>query len=263
MKNVLLIVLSTLLASCQMAGSVSDQGSGAFHVGAVSCPACGGPSNAERLALEKANEFCTGKGQTAVPIDMQSGPFNNLGGGDADLTFKCAESFTANDHGKCLDDAAIYLTKEFGTTAIEVVNRLVAVKGSFGFAELSDQSYPSDVEKKVILNFGSKFEGCWDKAISVSSPGDQRVLRRSINAALSLMADLSASKITYGEYAKQINLLSDNLASSVSEMEKSAIQRRQQEHAERMNMIQNMQNYFKTTNCTSAVYGNTIKTNCR
>lgn len=263
MKNGLFILLPALLTACQMAGSISEQSNGIYQVGAVSCPVCGGPSNAERLALEEANEFCSRKGQTAVTLNIQSGPFNNLGGGDADLTFRCAESFTVNDYGKCLDDATIALNEKYGSTAIEVVNRLVATNGAFGFSELSNQSYPSESEKDIILSFGSDYERCWDKAISVSSPEDQRILQIFINTALSLMADLSASKITFGEYAKQINLLSDNLASSVSEVEKAAIQRRQQEHAQRMNMIQNMQSSLKTTNCTSTVYGNTVNTNCR
>lgn len=261
----LLIITLALVTGCQMATNVKNLGGDTYQVGAVSCPACGGPSNSERIALEKANEFCSKSGKTAVAQDMRSGAFNGLGGGDTDLIFKCTENFSVDDHKECIDTAALELSSKFGDDGIKVVNRLIATNGGFGFEQLSDQTYPNSSEKEAILNFGGSFEKCWLKAIAVSSPADQLILKRAINSTLVLMADLSASKISYGEYAKSINTVIDSAMTSVSALEKEAMLRRQQEQAQRSEMLQNTLNSFQpkqSTNCTSTTTGNITHTNC-
>lgn len=84
-------LVAMLLAGCASSTGILPAGPDTYTLSEKFAPVRGGGDEAQRVALTKANEFCTEKGRTFVPAMMgQSGAMANpYGPTGYTVTFKC------------------------------------------------------------------------------------------------------------------------------------------------------------------------------
>lgn len=267
-----LLVLVPFLSGCMTTSGISSAGEDTYFVSTLACPACGGPGKAENMALEAANEFCGARGKEAVTQNLDIGAWAYNGAGTTELLFKCVAQVPEEQIFACAQKYISAATNQYGAEATEkVLNKLFSDENGFGFSELADQNYPTDIEKSVILKIGAGYDECEELRLTTATPSDKRVLQASTNERMLLMVELSASLITYGYYAKQSNVIDENLYSALSEVEKEFMRYRKDVHTRasenfRRAMTRAIDQPIqsdRSTNCTSTVDGNSVYTNCR
>ena len=86
-----LTFLSALLlfTACAQSSGVLKMGPDTYSVSAAAAPARGGYSEARKLALTEANQYCDQQGKEILVINVGTGTTNIHGAGSADITFRC------------------------------------------------------------------------------------------------------------------------------------------------------------------------------
>ena len=267
-----LLVLATLLSGCMTTSDISATGEDTYSVSTLACPACGGTGKAENMALEAANEFCGAQGKEVVTQNLDIGAWEYNGAGTTELLFKCVAPVPEDQIFACTQKHTIAAINQYGDEATEkVLNKLFSDENGFGFSELANQNYPTDIEKSVILEMGAGYDECEELRLTTATPSDERVLQAAANERMLIMAKLSASQITYGDYAKQSNVIDEKLYSALSEIEKESMRHRKEARTRASENFGRAKNRTidrsiqsnKSTNCISTVSGNSVYTNCR
>jgi hypothetical protein len=257
------LFISLLLSGCMITSEVSSLGGGAYSLSTLACPACGGTDKAERMALNAANKFCAEQGKEAVIENADIGSWSSNGAGTTDLIFLCVMPVSEDQVFACAQKHINAAAIQYGAEATEtVLNKLFSDENGFGFAELSDHSYPTDIDQGIIKTIGVGYDECEDLRQSTASSSDKRVLQSAANRRMTIMAELSGSQITYGSYAKHSNEIDETFYSVLSDLEKETMRQRRAARelaSERFNRaIQSTQ----PTNCVSTGSGNSVYTTC-
>ena len=172
---------------------------------------------------------------------------------------------------QCLETDGHAAIEAYGEGVVSSIGgKVLPRKDDFGFAQLSDNAYLTEKQKSVILALGATYEKCQVLNMSDLNPNGKRILKEATNSVLALMADLSASKITFGDYAKGYNNVFAELGRAGAQMATHHKAQRQAEADARMKALQNLRKEIrsataptKTTNCTSTDTGSAIDTTCR
>ena len=242
---------------------VSSLGGNTYSLSTLACPACGGTYKAESMALDAANKFCMEQGKEAVIENADIGSWSYNGAGTTDLIFLCVMPVSEDQVLACgkkhIDDAA----NQYSVDATKkILSKLFSDEDGFGFSELSDHSYPTNIEQEIIKIIGAGYDECEDLRLSTASTIDKRILQTTANRIMKIMAELSGSKITFGSYATQSNEINETLYSALSAKEKEAMSQRRAARelsSERFNRaIQSAQ----PMNCTSTGSGSSVYTTC-
>jgi hypothetical protein len=78
-----------LLAACAQSSGVLKMGPDTYTVSATAAPARGGSSEARKLALADANQYCAKLSQEILVTNIGTATTNVYGAGSADVTFRC------------------------------------------------------------------------------------------------------------------------------------------------------------------------------
>ena len=266
-KLLAIVAIALFATGCTTTSDIMDQGNGTYMVTSAACPACGGTSKSASLAMEKANEYCSKTGKTAVVHNMENRNLNAVGAGGSGLTFTCAAPVSVNDMEQCYETGGQAAIEAYGEDAVSSIGgKVLPREDDFGFAQLSDNSYPTEEQKSVILAVGETYEKCQALNMSDLNPNGKRILKEATNSVLALMADLSASKITFGDYAKGYNNVFADLGRADAQMAAQYKAQRQAEADASMraseNLSREIRSATKTTNCTSTGAGSTVYTTC-
>ena len=89
MRKLLTLSTSVLLAACAQSSGVLKMGPDTFSVSAAAAPARGGYSEARKLALQEANQYCAQMGKEILVKNVGTATTNVYGAGSADVTFRC------------------------------------------------------------------------------------------------------------------------------------------------------------------------------
>jgi hypothetical protein len=204
---------------CTTTSEVMERGDGTYTVTSAACPACGGTSKSAELAMEKAMAHCAESGKKAVMHDIENRNLNAVGAGGSGLKFSCATDVSVEDVQQCYETDFEAAIQQYGEVAVSnVKGKVLPEQGDFGFAQLSDNSFPSTEENAVILSIGATYEKCQAVNSSDLTPAEERVFVGATNRVLALIADLSAAKITFGEYAASYNNVAADVDAAGAEL---------------------------------------------
>jgi len=90
-------VLPIVVSGCAASTGVLPAGPDTYTITEKFAPARGGSLEAKRVALTKANDFCTEKGRVFVPSIMrEAGPTPQYGNTEYMVTFQCLPPNTPN-----------------------------------------------------------------------------------------------------------------------------------------------------------------------
>ena len=78
-----------LLMACATSSGVQKLGPDTFTVSSAAAPARGGYSEARRIALDEANEYCAQEAKEILVMNIHTSTTNAFGAGSADVTFRC------------------------------------------------------------------------------------------------------------------------------------------------------------------------------
>lgn len=89
MKYLTTFSASLLLAACAQSSGVLKMGPDTYSASAAAAPARGGYSEARKLALSDANQYCAQMGKEILVTNIGTATTNVYGAGSADVTFRC------------------------------------------------------------------------------------------------------------------------------------------------------------------------------
>jgi hypothetical protein len=200
-----------LLDGCAVTSDVKTSGDGAYRVTSMAAPVRGGSIGASRMSMEKASDYCVSQGKQMVRLDQESKLLNSFGAGGASLDFKCVAPITDREIESCGAASVFELVakKTDQNTAAELKARLLASDASFSFSQLTNLEKPTEIERTGILAAGKRWDECDRKWLETLEP-TQRVIGESVvNKELAVLANLAAGRITYGEYAAEMNTIGE------------------------------------------------------
>lgn len=85
----LTVLLLATLVGCAQSSGVLKLGPDTYTTSAAAAPARGGSSEARKLALIEANEYCTQLGKEILVTNIGTATTNLYGAGKAEVTFRC------------------------------------------------------------------------------------------------------------------------------------------------------------------------------
>lgn len=88
-KILVVVSFCLLFVACATSSGVQRLGPDTFSVSSAAAPARGGYSEARRIALDDANEYCTKIGKEILVLNIGTATTNVYGAGSADVTFRC------------------------------------------------------------------------------------------------------------------------------------------------------------------------------
>lgn len=91
MRTLALLTIGGALTGCAMSNGVQKVGPETYMVSAVAAPVRGGVSGAQTVALADANRYCAEQGREIMVTNTAGGAMNNIGAGQANITFHCLE----------------------------------------------------------------------------------------------------------------------------------------------------------------------------
>ena len=89
MSKVIAFSAAIFLTACAQSSGVLKMGPDTYSVSAAAAPARGGYSEARKLALADANQFCAQMGKEILVTNVGTATTNVYGAGSADITFRC------------------------------------------------------------------------------------------------------------------------------------------------------------------------------
>ncbi len=89
MNKLIALSASILLTACAQSSGVLKMGPDTYSVSAAAAPARGGYSEARKLALVEANQYCAQVGKEILVTNIGTATTNVYGAGSADITFRC------------------------------------------------------------------------------------------------------------------------------------------------------------------------------
>ncbi|MDG1004486.1 MAG: hypothetical protein P8N58_06360 [Emcibacteraceae bacterium] len=265
------LIIPLFLTGCMTTSEVTSLGGNSYSLSTLACPACGGTYKAENMALDAANKFCIEQGKEAVieNADVDSWTFN--GAGTTDLIFLCVSQEAEDDFKECGRKIGEIAKEKFGKVpAKKVAIKVFSGENGFGFSELSDHSYPTSAEQEIIKFIGSGFDECEDTMYSSVSSSDKSILQSWHKKILTIIAQLSGSKISYGSYAIQYNEINESLDVAFETKNSEITRNRQKARSKSLERFNSAMDSIPTSiptpsspiNCTSTGVGDTVYTNC-
>ena len=91
MKYLRALPVCALLATCAQSSGVLKMGPDTFSVSAAAAPARGGSSEARKIALTEANQYCAQIGKEIIVTNVGTATTNIYGAGSAEVTFRCLD----------------------------------------------------------------------------------------------------------------------------------------------------------------------------
>ncbi len=91
MRILALLTMGLVLTGCAMSNGVQKIGPDTYMVSGVAAPIRGGASGAQTVALADANRYCAEQGREIMVTNTAGGAMNNIGAGQANITFRCLE----------------------------------------------------------------------------------------------------------------------------------------------------------------------------
>ena len=192
-----------ILVGCQTTSDVTTIGPDTYRVGAAACPACGGTSQALEMASNRASEFCAEQGKTALELDSESRNLNAVGAGASSVDFRCIETVEDDQIQACYDDAISATMAEFGEA--EATELFTKIAQYDSFTQLSDQSYPTDLQQTMIKKWGADVEQCERMTISMMRPEVAEIREVNLTSQLTALAQLSNADVTFAQFSEKMN----------------------------------------------------------
>lgn len=88
-KTLSILFVAAFLGACAQSSGVLKMGPDTYTVSSAAAPARGGYSEARKIALAEANQYCSSQGKEILVTNVNTATINAFGAGSADITFRC------------------------------------------------------------------------------------------------------------------------------------------------------------------------------
>ena len=265
MKTYTIILVFLFIPGCMTTSDVQSNGDGTYRISSAACPACGGISKSQELAMAEASQFCESQGLMMVSEGLENRNLNAVGAGSSFLEFRCSDILNDDIMVACYEEGRMELIAKYGDERFTQLSSKMFPAGTtnFGISGMADNSVATPEQRELILDIGTRHETCQTLFVEAASNQAQVLMQSSLSVELENIVSLANGEITFGQYAKQFNSIANDYSISMSELESQELEQRRIEQTERRQGLNNLGTMFRGVNCTSTSLGSTVRTNCR